>query len=1509
MAGKIQNADLKSLSELTGLGATKTELLNTDKMYSPKTTNVLETDLRKNNDAATTDPAVGNDSSQNYEPGSRWINVTSGKVFACKSNGVGAAVWIEEVNISATQTLASKTLTSPVLNSPSIVTPIRLDVKQDTKANLITYALTATNGQIVFATDTKEYFAIKDTLLSDLGGGGAGVGGTDILSADQADKSAVTDYTQTGLEILDTPIVLHGTKSFRLQHATSIKSFKKVIPVDKKFRGKNNTVWLDVVSTATQGNLNIIFRDETNSVDLTTSQQITTGSLPVTGTTANASNQLTSLDNVTVNSLKVGMVITGSAIPVGTTITAISTSSATMSQNATGVSTGIRVSALVSKQVYSFNIPANCSSLSWAISTVVEANVESYIDDVVVQLSEFAKTSTSVTVPKNNDFSGRNDGAITIGAVTTAPTKGTVVTDRIISTRSGNRLIADYQYEQSAGGTAGSGDYLYSLPSGLSFDSSVIPYTGAGSALIGASKAFVGSGRISDDVTVMQNAQLIAYSTTSFRVISNYTSGSQNFIGSGVTALTGARSLGFHLDAPISGWSSNETEAKTIELSTSQLVQTPDSNLQFGGFTGALASTGNKIFTLTTPTFVNNFGSSIQYVKDSINGDRFIALVDGNYSFSISGVVTANTSFGLTKNASSLTTAFSGLSASERLIDGTTPGAGLILSFSWTGRLVAGDILRLQSDNSTTISDGGYALISFATSGSLKQLNVSSDSKIIIPTHQLRFEGASSRGSTDTAIVKFDTQAITQGDAWDVVNTAANGTVVTMKKAGKLSVSSGILGAAGLQILLTKNQSILTGSPTNASEIIQSSYANVLSRLVVSAEFNVVIGDKIRISATTAISTDISTALNLSLTENSIPANFSNVLPQWSEGDSSVRLNTANGFGSTATKIRRFTNNPLNEGTAITYTDSATNGASFTINENGVYNISFSDDPNVAGSYAGISLNSGSLTANVQSLAVSEVIAIERQSGTNEGVSFATSPRLSKGDVIRVHTDGNASASNNLCHFNISKVGKPNLSSVDVTSFVNMKTTDVEAIEALTATTTSGSTNTGVPVLNITRNTNLGVIRIDSSAANGTSFVALKDCTVNINASADVTANTFVYITRNATILTATAPDGIIERVASNGTNGSAFIGTQIKVNAGDVIRFQKAAAAAASWNYLTLTATADNNATASPTQQVSSDTMSFNFKATAITDTDAIGTFNTYTYAASTNTATIAGTAPTQTVASMNVNGIQVFARAGIATSTAASPSRVDIFIGKGLQSTNLSLFKSTAKSIIGTIDYAQADGKLDAHGCRIKEYNPTTGILQIDAGGVLYPASNTVHTFQFSDNTEQNNGYVTFNASKSPSLVTIPNLAPRIAYLSDVKPSGTAGGSSVAGTQTRTLNTIVDNTGIVTSLVANQFVLPAGTYSIEASAPATSSEQHRIRLRNISDSLTAIVGSSEYIQSTANVTTRSLLSGEITITSLKTFELQHYITTIRTTNGLGVALASGENEVYSMLKITKIK
>lgn len=136
-------------------------------------------------------------------------------------------------------------------------------------------------------------------------------------------------------------------------------------------------------------------------------------------------------------------------------------------------------------------------------------------------------------------------------------------------------------------------------------------------------------------------------------------------------------------------------------------------------------------------------------------------------------------------------------------------------------------------------------------------------------------------------------------------------------------------------------------------------------------------------------------------------------------GNHSITVHTGNGHGSTNTKVRRFTTTQTSVGTAITYSDSATLGASFTINEPGLYAISFIDA--VGSQTAAISLNASG-TTDAYSLAASNVLA--RTVGTTGArVTLFSLERLVAGDVVRPHTDGSAVTNDFMNRFSVRKVG------------------------------------------------------------------------------------------------------------------------------------------------------------------------------------------------------------------------------------------------------------------------------------------------------------------------------------------------------------------------------------------------------------------------------------------------------------------------------------------------------
>ena len=305
------------------------------------------------------------------------------------------------------------------------------------------------------------------------------------------------------------------------------------------------------------------------------------------------------------------------------------------------------------------------------------------------------------------------------------------------------------------------------------------------------------------------------------------------------------------------------------------------------------------------------------------------------------------------------------------------------------------------------------------------------------------------------------------------------------------------------------------------------------------------------------------------------------------------------------------------------------------------------------------------------------------------------------------------------------------------------------------------------------------------------------------------------------------------------------------------------------------------------------------------------VGTFITHTYAALGNTATQTTTAPTQTTSDMNINGVLLTGRAVSATSNSTTPCRFDIQIGKGFKGKELFGFASTSKNDPISYDYRPGSTTLAIQSGTDWGYDPDTGVFTINAGTDATTLSTTRNVGVRPDTAAaQTSGYFVINASKSPALVGIPQVQPRFATLSDQKASGTAGGTFTSGAyQTRTLQTLVDDTGIVTSLASNQFVLSAGTYYIDAWALGHRVGTHKAKIRNITDSTDALIGGVTTIGTATDLSNISPVKGTITITAAKTFELQHRCSSTFATEGFGRAATFGDVEIYSTVKITKVK
>lgn len=1205
------------------------------------------------------------------------------------SGHIGASTGVHGVTGAVVGTTDSQTLTNKIITGADIRTPVRSDVKQGTKAALTTYALTASNGQLVFATDTKEMFQVVDTLLEAVGGG-AGIGGVDILFAQTFEEAALTDFTQTGLS-LSTSSPLHGEISALMTHQNAVnQSFKQVIAVDAKFRGQAMTMRLNVKSNATAGNVTLNIYDETNAANIVASEQ-----LQLSNDTAGVLN-------------KIG-----------------------------------------------FTIPATCTSLSYTVTALPEAGSPvTRVDDIIAELAVTSLLETSVEVPVVTAWQGYTPTFQGFGTPTAIEFEWRQVGEDI-------EIRGKF-----TSGTSTAVEARISLPAGLtSAGTGLIPsIQSAGVYFRGATTAsHGGSILIEPSVSYITLGSVSTFGSTAANALSK---------SNGDVIVSSGESVSLVVKVPCSGLSATTT--KTIDLTQSGLVQASDSSLVLSGNAGQVITA--DVTNVPFANLISSVGSDI----GSWNGSQL--------TVASNGVMSLSCEVNCTTVASRAAVLYVNGSYFQTIGDYSSTGAH---NGSYSGYFSAGDVLSIRINGTgPTLSNTTTHKITFAKSSALKQVAVSSDQKIKIPTSELRFEGASSRGAVATAIVKFDTLAKIRGDAFTITNTANDGTFVTMTKAGKLDINANIrMSASGTLFTISKNQAVLTTFPS-ASETLAIGVKNntATDGYNLAATTLVNVGDVIRVSSDQAISSLSSASFNLFFQEQDIAVSVTNTLPQFSESDSAVRLDTSNGFGSTNTKIRRFSNVRDNIGTDIQYTDSATDGASFTVLKSGDYTVTYSDFTSGATIQMGISKNSTQLTTNIQSINAADRLTFAQGGAASLYGHCSWSGYLNAGDIIRPHSEGGTGASA-LVTFSMSKSGKPNVTGVDVTPFVNIPQNDIQVGSvaqvgtALLDRTNEVRFDLSTASIASTRSDIISVQ--DDSTNTRTKFVALKRCTVEIHwncAIATIGVASQIYKNGISTAVTG----GVNAPTANYGLNQS----TSMTLEAGEFfsVGSESTISNTNARNTVSYSATAASDTIITASESFSTDTASLQYASSAAYTLSTlqnapVGTFITFTYAINTNTRTQTTTAPTQTTADMNVNGIQIFTRAYNAASTAAQPACLAIQIGKGLKGRNLDLYKSTGKTTAGNLDIYAASVNAVQAGAFYKDYNELTGILFIDCGQAISSAV-TTNILNFIDGTNQTNGYIVINASKSPALVGVPLLQNKIA----------ARGVNTAGTSiaTATITTV---------------------------------------------------------------------------------------------------------------------
>lgn len=279
------------------------------------------------------------------------------------------------------------------------------------------------------------------------------------------------------------------------------------------------------------------------------------------------------------------------------------------------------------------------------IKSVASNEPEIYIDDCYIGLANNISTSTNVT-----DWV---DYTLTIGASTTPPTQGAGATKTARWRRVGGNMEVQFTYAQTAAGTAGSGVYLFPLPSGgYTIDTTKVTVSttgnGAGGTVVGVGQAAfttTGGANYASDLDV------IPYNTTNFQLIAQtgpFGPAQGNVSSSTYQLSNNPTYYSFSASVPIVGWSAEPAFRPDLAAQSwsGKITSTADWTTTSTSFVD-VSVTSASTFTEVTNT---NFGTVTQYKSGATEypGFTFTPTRTGNYLVCFSGAIKNSNSSNVT---------------------------------------------------------------------------------------------------------------------------------------------------------------------------------------------------------------------------------------------------------------------------------------------------------------------------------------------------------------------------------------------------------------------------------------------------------------------------------------------------------------------------------------------------------------------------------------------------------------------------------------------------------------------------------------------------------------------------------------------------------------------------------------------------------------------------------------------------------------------------------------------
>lgn len=642
---------------------------------------------------------------------------------------------------AATATLTNKTLTSPTINtatmtSPSINDQILLTAQAATPS-------TPASGKVAFypKTSDKKLYYLNDAGVETLVGAGAGGGGVINYNPNPDFETDLSNWRAYKDAAASVPVDgIGGTPAVTLTRTTTsplrgVASGLITKPASNT-QGEGVSVDLSIMPPADRGRV----------------LQISFDMMVSSGTYADGDLQvyLYSIDSTQI-------LYPSTTRVLGSTGALPSKFLATFQTDTTSLY---------------YRLIIHCASTS-----AVAYNV--YLDTVAIgQQVTTLGFAASDTV---------NRGSITITADTTAPAKGTIVTDQVLVTRQGNRALVEYNFQQSAAGTSGSGEYIISLPAGMSFDTNLLTPLGSGSVSDGSpialQKAYIGQGHIGN-ASARGPVSIYAFTSNTFKVVAQNTYASYQAFGSGQYGVGAVLGFRFIIDAPVAGWLSG------VAMSSDVSIGTQDSSSLFAN--GA---------TLTANTTI--VPTSIRYDY----GGNF-DLASGTYTAKTASRIRVSLA-GRTANTTNLTI--------YRGLAGTTVGELFgIWGTTFTVQSIVidaqpGEKISVRGSVTTTANIQSY--ITFEVVNNLSQAIAATE------TIAASYWASANTSASTTQAYLFDQK---EKDTHGALTTVAGGSRFTAPSSGQYNINGLLHGTAGTGYIQIYKNGVAYKSIANLASNFQS---------------------------------------------------------------------------------------------------------------------------------------------------------------------------------------------------------------------------------------------------------------------------------------------------------------------------------------------------------------------------------------------------------------------------------------------------------------------------------------------------------------------------------------------------------------------------------------------------------------------------------------------------------------------------------------------------------------